>query len=153
MGGYFMKYEINDETIALIPIDSENTKVIELTKEYLIPSSTFNIMEENCEYYGSTYDGRIKAAQKILNFSYKLPLLIEESEKIIFFPTKSYTSEDCCWINHNYVKKREKIGNNTKVIFQNGIEKEFDISKLSFENQLLRAGMLDAMITKRISKK
>lgn len=148
-----MKYEINDETVAIIPIDSSTTKVIELTKEYVIPQSSFEILEENCEYYGSTYEGRIKAAQKILNFSYKIPLLIEESEKIIFFPTKSSSSEECCWINHNFVKKREKCGKNTKVLFQNGLEKEFNISKLSFENQLLRAGMLDAMITKRIKQK
>lgn len=148
-----MKYEINDETIAMIPINSSTTKVIELTKEYDISQSTFEILEENCEYYGSTYEGRIKAAQKILNFSYKIPLLIEESERIIFFPTKSSNSKDCCWINHNYVKLREKCGKNTKVIFKNGIEKEFKISKLSFENQLLRAGMLDAMISKRIKNK
>lgn len=148
-----MKYEINEETIAIIPIDSSNTKVIELTKEYVIPQGTFEILEENCEYYGSTYDGRIKAAQKILNFSYKLPLLIEESEKIIFFPTKSSSSNECCWINHNFVKKREKCGKNTRVLFQNGKEEEFNISKLSFENQLLRAGMLDAMITKRRKQK
>jgi len=148
-----MKYEINDETIALIPIDSSNTKIIELAKEYDIPYSTFEILEENCEYYGSTYNGRIKAAQKILNFSYKIPLLIEESEKIIFFPTRSSNSMDCCWINHNFVKRREKEGKKTKVIFSNGVEKTFNISKLSFENQLLRAGMLDAMISKRIKQK
>jgi len=148
-----MKYEINDETMAIIPIDSSKTKVIELTKEYVIPHSSFEILEENCEYYGSTYNGRIKAAQKILNYSYKIPLLIEESEKIIFFPTKSSTSNDCCWINHNFVKKREKHGKNTKVLFENGIEEIFNISKLSFENQLLRAGMLDAMISKRIKQK
>jgi len=148
-----MKYEINEETMAIIPINEKNTKIIEISKEYVIPQSTFEILEENCEYYGSTYNGRIKSAQKILNFSYKIPLLIEESEKLIFFPTKSYSSEDCCWINHNYVKSREKKGNKTKVIFENGIEQEFNISKLSFENQLLRAGMLDAIISKRIKKK
>jgi competence protein ComK len=148
-----MKYEINEETMAIIPINEKNTKIIEISKEYIIPQPTFEILEENCEYYGSTYNGRIKSAQKILNFSYKIPLLIEESEKLIFFPTKSYSSEDCCWINHNYVKSREKVGNKTKVIFENGIEKEFNISKLSFENQLLRAGMLDAIISKRIKRK
>lgn len=148
-----MKYEINDETIAFIPISSSSTKVIELTKEYVIPQSTFEILEKNCEYYGSTYEGRIKAAQKMLNFSYKLPVLVEESEKIIFFPTKASTAVDCCWINHSFVKKREKCGKKTKVVFQNGLEEEFNISKLSFENQLLRAGMLDAMITKRLKQK
>lgn len=148
-----MDYEINDETIAIIPISSNKSKIIELSKEHVIAKSTFEIMEENCEYYGSTYDGRIKAAQKMLNFSYKIPLLIEESERIIFFPTKAAFSSDCCWINHSYVKNRKKEGKNTKVVFQNGIEEEFKISKLSFENQLLRAGMLDVLINKRIRQK
>ena len=147
------EYYINRDTLFIKSIDNNKSEIYDLNGKYIINQNIFDLVEENCEYYGSTYEGRIKAAQKILNFSYKLPLLIEESEKIIFFPTKSYTSDDCCWINHNYVKKREKKGNNTKVMFQNGVEKEFNISKLSFENQLLRAGMLDAMITKRISKK
>jgi len=148
-----MEYEINDETVALIPIDSVTTRVIELYKEYIIPKSTFDIMEENCEYYGSTYDGRVKAAKKILNFSYKIPIIVEETERIIFFPTKSISDGGCCWINYIFVTKREKCGKKIKVQFQNGIEEEFDISKLSFENQLMRANMLNSMLTKRINKK
>lgn len=148
-----MKYEITDETVALIPINSSTTRIIELEKEYIVSESAFNIMEENCEYYGSTYDGRVKSAKKILNFAYKIPVLVEETEKIIFFPTKSITDSSCCWINSNLVTERKKCGKNIKVIFKNGIEEEFNISKLSFENQLLRANMLNSMLTKRISKK
>lgn len=110
-------------------------------------------MEENCEYYGSTYEGRVKSAKKILNFSYKIPVLVEETEKIIFFPTKSTTDNSCCWINSNLVTERKKSGKNIKVQFKNGKEEEFDISKLSFENQLLRANMLNSMLSKRINKK
>lgn len=149
-GGILLKYEINEETMAIMPLGYEKSKIIELTKELIVEDNPFSIMEENCEYYGSTYSGRIRAAQKILNFSYKLPLLIEESEKIIFFPTQSFTSDDCCWINHNFIKKREKLGPKTSITFINGNIIEFDISKLSFENQMLRAGMLEAIIAKRI---
>lgn len=148
-----MQYEINEETIAIIPEDENKTRIIEVSNDYVIEQPTFSIMEENCEYYGSTYDGRITAAKKILNFSYKLPLLIEESEKLIFFPTTSATSDQCCWINHNHVKQRNKTLNGTKVTFTNGVVEEFKISKLSFENQLLRASMLDSMISKRIKQK
>lgn len=148
-----MKYEINDDTMALIPIDSSNTRVIELEKEYIIPQSAFNIMEENCEYYGSTYEGRVKSAKKILNFAYKIPIIVEETERIIFFPTKSTLDNTCCWINFNFVTTREKSGKNIIVKFKNGLEYEFDVSKLSFENQLMRANMLNSMLTKRINKK
>ena len=151
--GDILDYEINDETIAIIPIGSSKTKIIELSKEYIVSDNSFSIMEDNCEYYGSTYEGRVNAAKKILNFNYKLPLLLEESSRLIFFPTKSSLSSECCWINHTYVKKREKKGNMTKVTFSNGKEIEFNISKLSIENQLLRAGMLDAIISKRTTQK
>lgn len=148
-----MKYEINDDTVALIPIDSSNTRVIELEKEYIIPQSAFNIMEENCEYYGSTYEGRVKSAKKILNFAYKIPIIVEETERIIFFPTKSTSDNTCCWVNFNFVTTREKLGKHINVRFKNGLEYEFDVSKLSFENQLMRANMLNSMLTKRIDKK
>lgn len=148
-----MNYEINEETMALIPINENHTRIIELKEEYIVKQSAFDILEENCIYYGSTYDGRIKAAQKMLNFSYKLPLLVEETEKLIFFPTKSSTSEDCCWINPEFVLKREKCGKEIYVEFKNGVREKFNISKLSFENQLLRANMLDSLISKRINKK
>jgi len=148
-----LKYEINDETVALIPIDSSTTRVLELENEYIIKQPAFNIMEENCEYYGSTYDGRVKAAKKILNFGYKIPIVVEETEKLIFFPTKAVANNNCAWINSNYVSKREKNGKKIKVEFQNGVEEEFDISKISFENQLLRANMLNSILSTRINKK
>ena len=111
-------------------------------------------MEDSCEYYGSTYKGRLAAAKKILNSSYKIPIIIEESENIIFFPTKSSLLEDCCWINYNFIKKYEKIGNKVMITFQNNEEIEIDMSKLSLDNQISRATMLELVSRKRkINKK
>ena len=148
------EYEINEETMAIIPINYYKTLVKEYDREYVVEKNAYEIMEDSCEYYGSTYKGRLTAAKKMLNSSYKLPIIIEESENIIFFPTKSSLLDDCCWINYNYIKKYEKLENRVKITFKNNEEINVDMSKLSLDNQISRSSMLELISRKRkISKK
>ena len=148
------EYEINEETMAIRPINYYQTLVKEYDREYVVEKNAYEIMENSCEYYGSTYKGRLTAAKKMLNSSYKLPIIIEESENIIFFPTKSSLLDDCCWINYNYIKKYEKLENRVKITFKNNEEINVDMSKLSLDNQISRSSMLELISRKRkISKK
>ena len=117
-------YEINEDTMAIMPVSYYETLVKEKDREFLVEKNAYEIMEESCEYYGSTINGRIKAAKKILDCPYKTPLLIEESENIIFFPTKSSKDEKCHWINNNYVSRIIKNNNKSKILFTNGEEVE-----------------------------
>ncbi len=144
-----IEYEINEETMAIIPIGYNKTLVKELEKEWVVDKNAYEIMEDSCEYYGSTYKGRLSAAKKMLNSCYKLPIIIEESENIIFFPTKSSLLDDCCWINYNYIKKYEKEGQRVRVTFKNNEEMSIDMSKLSIENQISRSSMLELISRKR----
>lgn len=143
-------YEINEDTMAIIPISYYETLVKEENRELIIAENAYKIMEESCEYYGSTYKGRIKAAKKILDCPYKTPVIIEESENIVFFPTKSSTDDNCCWINGNFIKKLEKIGSKSKIIFNNDEEIIVDVSKLSLNNQISRAVRLESILRKRL---
>ena len=145
-------YEINDDTIAIIPIEYNKTRVIEIKNEYLVEKNAYMVMDESCKYYGSTYKGRIKAAKEILNCSYKIPILVEESHNIVFFPTKSSLEEDCCWINFNYIKNIEKQENRCIIKFINDKQISFDVSKLSIENQIARSTMLSYIIDQRKNK-
>ncbi len=145
-------YEINEDTLAVMPINCYETKIIEREGEYVISKKAYDIMDESCQYYGSTYNGRLKAAKKLLDCSYKIPILVEESENIIFFPTKSSLLDDCIWINMNSIKKSEKIGNKTKILFINGEEVIIDISKLSFDNQIYRSFKLESIVRNRMNK-
>ena len=142
-------YEITDETMAVIPVEYGKTKIIEQNNEYLVEKKAYTIMDESCKYYGSTYKGRLKASKEILNCSYKLPILIEESHNIVFFPTKSSLEEDCCWINFNYIKDIKKNDNNCTVYFDNNKQIQFNISKLSLENQITRSTRLSYIIEQR----
>lgn len=142
-------YEINEDTMAIMPISYYETLVKEKDREFLVNKNAYEIMEESCEYYGSTISGRVKAAKKILDCPYKTPLLIEESENIIFFPTKSSKDETCQWINNNYVSRVIKNNKKSKILFTNGEELELDISKLSLDNQVSRSSRYENILRKR----
>ena len=104
-------------------------------------------MEESCKYFGSTYEGRKDGSKNILNAEYKLPIVIEDSNNLIVFPTMSPFSDECCWISLKRVKKIEKIdSNNTKIIFDNNKEIIVDCSYRIIENQLSRASRLDLIL-------
>lgn len=142
-------YEINEETVAVIPIDYYTTKIIEQDKEYIVNKKAYEIMDDSCKYYGSTYKGRLNASKKILDCSYKLPILIEESSGIVFFPTRSSLEEDCCWLNFNCIKDIIKKQNSSLITFKNNKTILLNISKLSLENQILRATKLTYIIYQR----
>lgn len=146
-------YEINEDTYAVLAEHIGKTKILEKDEEYIVNNDAYNIMDESCQYYGSSYKGRLKAAKSILECSYKLPILVEESSCLIFFPIKSSLSDDCCWINLNSVKKIEKYGKGSKIIFVNNKELIVDTSKLSLDNQIYRSTKLESIIKKRINAK
>ena len=146
-------YEINDDTYAIISTNQYKTKIIEKEYEYDINENAYKVMDDSCKYYGSSYKGRLEAAKKILDCSYKLPILVEESSALIFFPIKSSLLEDCCWININSIENIEKVDNKTKITFKNNQEIVFDISKLSLENQIYRSSRLESIIFRRINTK
>ena len=145
-------YEINKETCAVLSINEGVTKIIEENGEYFINQSTYEIMENSCQYYGSSCDGRIKGTKMILGSNYKVPIIIEETNEIIFFPTESPSSINCSWLSLNNIKSYERSDGFTKVIFISGKEIILKISIASFENQLLRANRLGSLIKKRINK-
>ena len=86
----------------------------------------------------------------MLSASYKLPIIVAESENMIFFPTKSSLEPDCCWINYSLIKNYQKTSEIvTRIRFYNNSEKEFIISKISLENQMNRSLRLQSILRQR----
>ena len=142
-----MKYEVSKGTLAIVPNENESSLVYEDEERYIIPETPFAIMEESCRYFGSTYEGRKNGARDILGAEYKVPIVVEDSNNLIVFPTTSPSADDCCWISLKRVKKIEKIDtNNTKIIFDNNKELIVDCSYRMIENQLSRASRLDLIL-------
>lgn len=135
-------YEISSKTCALCFKDERTCILIEGDKKIIIEMPLNEYLNYNCNYYGSSFHGRVKGSQTTLGMKYKLPIIIEESKELIFFPTKSYKNKSCSWISLNNILGYEADDFSTLVTFTTGIVYKFDISIESFENQVLRATRL-----------
>lgn len=144
-----MNYEINKETLAIIPNGCTNSKVIEMENEYDIDFTPYEVMKHSCMYFGSSLEGRLDGTKNMLGSIYKSPIMVEESKNIIFFPTKSPNLDSNVWISLNNIKNYEKNGSNTKIYFKNNQQIDVDIPFLSFENQVLRATRLESIFRHR----
>ena len=145
-----MNYEINEGTLAVVPVENKKSKILEDKKEYIIENTPFEILDYSCRYFGSSYEGRKEGTKSILNINYKVPIIVENSRNLIFFPTNSPSSEDCIWISLRNIKKiEEQEFNSTKIEFNNGINMVIPISKRTIENQILRASRLDLIMRNR----
>ena len=143
------QYEINDSTLALIPIDEKNTKVLEESKSFIVKMNSMNIIKKSCEFFGSSYLGRKGGTKYLIGITHKAPIIIEESKNIIYFPTTSPRLKDCIWLSLKHIKDYKNNNGKSIVIFENGQAMTLDISYFSLDNQYLRATKLDLILRKR----
>lgn len=143
-------YEINRNTIALIPINEVETKVYEKNKTFIVTENTMKIITNSCLSFGSTYLGRHNGTKKLIGISHKAPIIIEETRNIIYFPTTSPRLKNCCWISLNYIKEYKEFNDRTLITFENDSKVEIDISINSFDNQYLRATKLEYALRKKL---
>ncbi len=149
-----MEYEINYDTQIIMPVGDNSSKIIESDEEYFVKRSVQNIMEHSCEYFGSSFEGRKEGTKKLLGITHKSPIIIEETRKIIFFPTTSPDNWDCIWINLEKIDKYYKIDNKTsEIMFKNGDKIKLNVSIGSLSNQILRATRLKYILEERIDQK
>ena len=124
------------ELLAIVP-NKENSKIYEDNDIYSVKQNCYQIMDNSCKYFGSSYEGRSDGAKSISGMSYKVPIMV--SENLIFFPTSSPLDDDCSWINFEKVEDLEKMNyNQTKIIFNNGVNIVVPFSYRTIENQLFR---------------
>ena len=142
-------YEITCKTAAVIAITENETKIIEENKTYVIQKPVAKIIKESCEYYGSSVAVRLKGSKSMLGMCYKLPIIIESSNEIIFFPTSSPLNKNCSWISLNHIKNYKKISNNVIIEFTGNKKETFPITYESLENQMFRATKLLLILKKR----
>lgn len=144
-----MDYEINTATLAIVPIDENTSKVYEEEEEYIINKSSNAIIKDNCEFYGSSYEGRCIGTKALTGIKTKYPIIIEESRNIIFFPTTSTRTHQSSWIALNKIKSYSQKKNKSKIEFKNDSKVDFDISYYSLDNQVCRATMLKSKLYDR----
>ena len=144
-----ISYEINKDTLAIIPKNSYTTIIYEINNKFIVNDNTYNILDNSCKYYGSTFNGRKIASSNILKVNYKLPILIEESSNMVFFPTSSIRYNKSSWVSLNNIKRYEKNYRGTKVFFINNQSIIIPISYNIFNNQVLRSSRLIFLLKER----
>lgn len=144
-----MSYEININTVALLPYKKIYTKVIETNNEYVIKKNVLQIIDDSCNYYGSSYEGRLKGAKTMLGSVYKAPIIVEDTNNIIFFPVVSQTLEDNCWFSLNNILSITKNRDKAIVYYEKGKKIDVKIPYYSLTTQISRSRLLDAISKNR----
>ncbi len=148
-----MEYEINEDTLYILPTGENSCRVVEKSDEYKVFSSAYDVMDHSCMYFGSSMDGRLSGSKNVLGSIYKVPIVVEESMSIIFFPTSSVNSSKNIWISVNNIVSYEKFGKKTRIFFRNNKDFIVDIPYYSVKNQVVRCAMLESIIRKRKNAK
>ena len=143
------KYEINKETLAVVGINKNSTKIVEKEKEYYIKDIAYDVMEHSCKYFGSSYSGRVEGSKKMIGANYKLPIIVEESNDLIFFPVVTPDNPKCIWISLKWYDCVKVEGGKTYIYLKNGKKIQISASKNSIENQVLRASRLLYVLNER----
>ena len=147
------EYEINIDTIAIVPVDNDISKVYEREEEYLVHENSNKIIEKNCKFYGSSYRGRCEGTKYLTGIKSKFPIIIEEARNIIFFPTSSIRNNQNCWIALNHIKEYSKNLFGSEIVFNNNKRIPLDVSLYSLDNQYYRATMLKSKLNDKKSFK
>lgn len=142
-------YEINSSTLAIIPISKNVSKIIEEEEIITVNKTTTEIIDDSCKFFGSSYLGRHEGTKNLIGIHYKAPIVIEESNDIIFFPTASPRFDNCYWISLKKILKYKKEDGKTIIVFKNGYELPINISTGSLENQILRSTLLESVLRSR----
>ena len=146
----FNDYEINSDTLILIPIEGNKTKVIEIDDTFIVKSSTLSIVKKSCLFFGCSYEGRREAVKYLVGIDMKVPILIEESRNIIFFPTSSCVKRNSIWISYQNLLKYIKFNEfSTVLYFCNKKKFKVDIKYNLIDNQVIRCLKLETLLSKR----
>ncbi|MFB1050047.1 competence protein ComK [Paraliobacillus sp. JSM ZJ581] len=154
--GKFRKdYEVNPVTVAIIAEKVDGyylSYVLESngTTDY-VKQSPISLIDLACKYFGSSLKGRQEGTRMILNVKHKVPISIDPSSGMYFFPTTSPQQPFCSWISHSYVYTiRRTPGNGTEFVFRNGKSIFLDVSYGSMLNQLQRTAQFRYLLEERI---
>ena len=143
------KYNITDNTVAILPMGNKQSIIYEVDNIVVINSNPNNIIKYNCVVNGSSYDIRVNYYRNITGNSYKSPVLIKNN--ILFFPTCSPRVKKVSWINLKYINNIYFNNKNNKsvIVFSNGNKINFNESFRSLNNQILKASRFEFLLRKK----
>lgn len=148
------EYEINTCTMYVEPVNYGGkvySRAVELEDEYLSPFKPLDIIKKSCLYFGVDYESRKKGTRLLIGYTRKVPIIIEPTHHIYFFPTASPLSPECIWIALEHIESYRRISSKkTMVIFRNKQSHVFPVSVSKIEGQILRTSLLKTKLLQRI---
>lgn len=148
------EYEVNPFTMFVKPIvygSKIYSEIFEVEDKFLSPFKPLDIIRSSCEYYGSDYEGRRNGTKLLVGYAHKIPIAIDPTNRIFFFPTTSPNRQECIWISHEHVKDYDRINpQETLILFNNNQSFSFPVSCSSIISQLERTAYLRTKLMQRI---
>ncbi|MFJ5760064.1 competence protein ComK [Neobacillus sp. NPDC093182] len=148
------EYEANPFTMFVKPIAYGSkiySEIFEVEDEFLSPFKPLDIIRNSCEYYGSDYEGRRNGTKQLVGYAHKIPIAIDPTNRIFFFPTTSPSRQECIWISHEHVKDYDRINpQETVILFNNNQSFKFPVSCSTIISQLERTAYLRTKLMQRI---
>ena len=83
-------YIVNLETLLLIPVDNNRTKIFEMEDEFIVKKNIMEIIKDSCLFFGSSFEGRKEGTKALLKCAIKVPIIIDDSRNLILFPLKNF---------------------------------------------------------------
>ena len=143
-------YEINVETLLIVPYSHGKSKVYEYDEDYIVNCIPTDIITTSCLFFGSSIDGRREAVKNILGIDMKVPILVEDSKNIIFFPTSSCINKSSIWVSYQNLVKYYKLNDfSTVLCFRNNKQITVDVKYNLIDNQVIRCMKLESLLIKR----
>ena len=145
-----MDYEINSETLLIMPFSNGKSKIYEFDREFIINRISNDIINDSCLFFGSTLEGRREAVKNILGIDLKVPILIEDTRNIIFFPTANCIHKNAIWISYQNLLKYHKFDEfSTVLCFRNNKQITVNVRYNIIDNQVIRCMKLESLLNKR----
>ena len=143
-------YEVNIDTLVIIPIGKNLTKVYEYGGEFIVKKSSFKIIEDSCLFFGSSYEGRKEGTKSLINIDMKVPIVIEDTKNIIFFPTSNCIRKNSIWISYQNLVKYYRFNDiSTVLYFGNNTEIKVGCRYNLIDNQIIRCIKLEKTLLNR----
>lgn len=147
-------YIVNSCTMYIKPQEYGNrvySLIGEVEEEILCPLKPFSIIQKGCAYYGVDYEGRRKGTRLLIDYSRKLPIVIEPINNIYTFCTASPENPKCIWFFAEHIKDYRRVSaRETMVIFRNNHSNIFPVSYNTFNTQMLRTSYLQMKLMQRV---
>ncbi|MDL5376619.1 competence protein ComK [Exiguobacterium mexicanum] len=143
------KYRITKRTVAIMPCYEtawESRVILEDGSEIKTPLRPYQLLQLSCRQYSSSIEERIFVAKRVAGIKGKVPVVIEPTSGLVFFPTMSPKRPECEWYAWSHVRDitSDPIESKGLVVTQNGHRIATNATSYVLRNQLKATGELVA---------